>query len=187
MRKKIIAGVGVLVFTSTLFAGVDTVKSNRDQTIESLLKATKSLIQDIKILKEDIKRLKKETAQNIFSSYMITKKGSFFLKKEPSVESENVNLFKTGEIIDGFDFNKDWIKVGNYGFFPKKNAERLDNSKIKKVIISRNRNLRSSPEIANNKIRTIGKNQAIHIYQYKIHNGWRATEERAFVYLPRVK
>lgn len=180
----------------------ETIKLDRDESIEILNKAVSKLIIENNELKkqlfeiknggkitkgDEIVEIKKEQnyTNSILPKYIVS---DSFADVYESLDSKAKILkrYEQGELIDASEIDSNWLYVKKVGYVKKKQTQNLSEINISKILLTQERNIRSKPIISKGNIVGNAKiNTEIEVYEYPINKFWYLMKSGNFIYKPR--
>lgn len=180
----------------------ETIKLDRDESIEILNKAVSKLIIENNELKkqlfeiknggkitkgDEIVEIKKEQnyTNSILPKYIVS---DSFADVYESLDSKAKILkrYEQGELIDASEIDSNWLYVKKVGYVKKRQTQNLSEINISKILLTQERNIRSKPIISKGNIVGNAKiNTEIEFYEYPINKFWYLMKSGNFIYKPR--
>lgn len=180
----------------------ETIKLDRDESIEILNKAVSKLIIENNELKkqlfeiknggkitkgDEIVEIKKEQnyTNSILPKYIVS---DSFADVYESLDSKAKILkrYEQGELIDASEIDSNWLYVKKVGYVKKRQTQNLSEINISKILLTQERNIRSKPIISKGNIVGNAKiNTEIEVYEYPINKFWYLMKSGNFIYKPR--
>lgn len=180
----------------------ETIKLDRDESIEILNKAVSKLIIENNELKkqlfeiknggkitkgDEIVEIKKEQnyTNSILPKYIVS---DSFADVYESLDSKAKILkrYEQGELIDASEIDSNWLYVKKVGYVKKRQTQNLSETNISKILLTQERNIRSKPIISKGNIVGNAKiNTEIEVYEYPINKFWYLMKSGNFIYKPR--
>lgn len=200
MKKSFLCS---LLLISFVFGQADeTIKLDRDESIEILNKAVSKLIIENNELKKQLLEIKNggkitkgdeiveikkvESYTNSILPEFIVSDSFADVYESLDSKAKILKRYEQGELIDAAEIDSNWLYIKKVGYIKKKQTQKLSEINISKIILSQEKNIRSKPIIRKGNI--VGNaqiNTEIEVYEYPINKYWYLTKNGNFIFKPR--
>lgn len=180
----------------------ETIKLDRDESIEILNKAVSKLIIENNELKKQLLEIKNggkitkgdeiveikkvESYTNSILPEFIVSDSFADVYESLDSKAKILKRYEQGELIDAAEIDSNWLYIKKVGYIKKKQTQKLSEINISKIILSQEKNIRSKPIIRKGNI--VGNaqiNTEIEVYEYPINKYWYLTKNGNFIFKPR--
>lgn len=180
----------------------ETIKLDRDESIEILNKAVSKLIIENNELKkqlleikngakitkgDEIVEIKKEQnyTNSVLPKYIVSDSFADIYESLDS-KAKILKRYEQGELIDAAEIDSNWLYIKKVGYVKKRQTLNLTEINISKILLTQEKNIRSKPIIRKGNI--VGNaqiNTEIEVYEHPINKFWYLTKNGNFIYKPR--
>ena len=180
----------------------ETIKLDRDESIEILNKAVSKLIIENNELKKQLLEIKNggkitkgdeiveikkvESYTNSILPEFIVSDSFADVYESLDSKAKILKRYEQGELIDAAEIDSNWLYIKKVGYIKKKQTQKLSEINISKIILSQEKNIRSKPIIRKgNSGGNAQINTEIDVYEYPINKYWYLTKNGNFIFKPR--
>lgn len=200
MKKSFLCSLLLLSFV--FGQANETIKLDRDESIEILNKAVSKLIIENNELKKQLLEIKNggkitkgdeiveikkvESYTNSILPEFIVSDSFADVYESLDSKAKILKRYEQGELIDAAEIDSNWLYIKKVGYIKKKQTQKLSEINISKIILSQEKNIRSKPIIRKGNI--VGNaqiNTEIEVYEYPINKYWYLTKNGNFIFKPR--